>query len=289
VWGRAIEPNTELTKHHVCSNGPQTITGISNASAPQAQEQTARIKALAIDGLTVDEVSIRAASESNGLPLVSLLSTPEVCRVMFTLRPTPRSEIGVELWMPTGEWNSRFLGTGNGGRTGEISPLPFISGTSMGFAVANTDMGTTLDPLEMTGDAERIRDFGGRATHLMTIYCKRIIEEFYRRPLEHSYFVGLSAGGQQALREAQVYPADYDGIVAICPANNRVRLHTPRLYGSGRRSPPTATRLSARSWRQQSPGVAAAVSFLSTEDAAFITGALLPVDGGFLAAGALES
>ena len=43
----------------------------------------------------------------------------------------------------------------------------------------------------------------------------------------HSYFTGCSTGGQQALSEAQRYPADYDGIVAGDPGNNRIHL----IYG----------------------------------------------------------
>ena len=41
---------------------------------------------------------------------------------------------------------------------------------------------------------------------------------------DRSYFEGCSTGGQQALSEAQRYPADYDGIVAGDPGHNRVRL-----------------------------------------------------------------
>ena len=47
---------------------------------------------------------------------------------------------------------------------------------------------------------------------------------------EHSYFTGCSTGGHQALMEAQRFPADYDGIVAGDPGNNRVRLNIGFLW-----------------------------------------------------------
>jgi pimeloyl-ACP methyl ester carboxylesterase len=57
----------------------------------------------------------------------------------------------------------------------------------------------------------------------MTDASKLIIRNAAGRFAERSYFVGCSAGGQQALSEAQRYPEDYDGIVAGDPANNRIR------------------------------------------------------------------
>lgn len=193
-------------------------------------ERIGRLRTLRIEGMTIDSIRIRDASDQNGMPLIALAPTPELCCVQFTLKPTLDSRIGVELWIPTERWNGGFLGTGNGGRAGEINPVALIHGASMGFATANTDMGTTTDSMAMTGSFERIRDFGGRATHLMTVFAKRIVAEFQGREVEHSYFIGMSTGGQQALREAQEYPEDYDGIVALCPANNRVRLHASFVW-----------------------------------------------------------
>jgi feruloyl esterase len=61
----------------------------------------------------------------------------------------------------------------------------------------------------------------------MTTVAKIVVEKDRGRAPVHSYFSGCSTGGQQALSEAQRYPADYDGIVAGDPGNNRVNL----IYG----------------------------------------------------------
>ncbi len=38
----------------------------------------------------------------------------------MVLKPTPDSNINVELWLPTKNWNGKFLAVGNGGWAGAI-------------------------------------------------------------------------------------------------------------------------------------------------------------------------
>jgi feruloyl esterase len=93
-----------------------------------------------------------------------------------------------------------------------------------GYATASTDTGHTGDDMKFgVGHPEKLIDYGHRAIHVMTDASKLIIRNAAGRFAERSYFVGCSAGGQQALSEAQRYPEDYDGIVAGDPANNRIR------------------------------------------------------------------
>ena len=61
----------------------------------------------------------------------------------------------------------------------------------------------------------------------MTTIAKTVVERVKGRAPAQSYFSGCSTGGQQALSEAQRYPADYDGIVSGDPGNNRINL----IYG----------------------------------------------------------
>src|SRR5437868_3597836 len=48
---------------------------------------------------------------------------PAHCRVQITLKPTPDSLINMEMWLPTQNWNGKFMGVGNGGFAGSIQGL----------------------------------------------------------------------------------------------------------------------------------------------------------------------
>ena len=150
---------------------------------------------------------------------------PEHIRIAVTCRPEPRSNIKIEVWLPTETWNGDLLGVGNGGSAGMILPILMTGPLRMGFAVANTDMGTSAGPDSGVGNPVVWEDFGHRATHLMTLAAKALIQVFYGRPQNLAYFTGNSTGGQQALMEAQRYPEDYDGILSLDPAFDRTNLH----------------------------------------------------------------
>ena len=121
-------------------------------------------------------------------------------------------------------WNGKFQGVGNGGYQGSISYAAMAAALKRGYAVASTDTGHAGDdPRFAQGHPERLTDYAWRAIHLTAETGKLIVRNAQGRFAEHSYFVGCSAGGQQAMSEAQRYPNDYEGIVAGAPANNRIR------------------------------------------------------------------
>ena len=156
-----------------------------------------------------------------GQPLGDL---PAFCRVAATLKPSTDSDIRIELWMPAAGWNGRLEGTGNGGFAGRISYGVLAGGLRRGYAVANTNMGTGTpagqDATIFVGRPEVWSDWGYRATHEMTVVSKQLVKAFYEKAPQRSYFAGCSTGGEQALMEAQRFPADYDGILAGAPAYN---------------------------------------------------------------------
>lgn len=151
--------------------------------------------------------------------------------VMLVLNPAKGSNIHVQVWLPEAvPWNGCFLGLGNGGAAGKINPGGLSSMSGQGYAVATTDMGTAPDPDSGIGNPEVWKDFGYRATHLMTVVGKQVTRAYFGRDPEYSYFSGGSTGGQQALQEAQRYPEDYDGIAAAVAAHCRTPLHAYFLW-----------------------------------------------------------
>ncbi|MEI7728912.1 MAG: tannase/feruloyl esterase family alpha/beta hydrolase [Verrucomicrobiota bacterium] len=161
----------------------------------------------------------------------SLSNLPPRTMVKIVLNPARKSNIHVEIWLPNAEtWNGRLVGLGNGGAAGSINPASLAGMCHAGYAVATTDMGTAPNADSGIENPEVWKDFGFRATHLMTVCAKQVVRAYYGRDPEYSYFNGGSTGGQQALQEAQRYPEDYDGIVANIPAHCRTPLHAYFLW-----------------------------------------------------------
>src|SRR5687768_11926738 len=146
---------------------------------------------------------------------------PEVCRVAATLRPSADSEIKMEVWMPTSNWNGRYQAVGNGAFNGNINGNAMTQAVIRGYATSSTDGGHTGNTASFAvGHPEKVIDFGWRAMHETAVASKAIIAAFYGGTPKYSYFNGCSAGGRQALKAAQRFPADFNGIIAGAPGND---------------------------------------------------------------------
>src|SRR5215471_12823806 len=93
---------------------------------------------------------------------------PEHCKVTMVLKPTSDSNINVELWLPTKNWNGKFLAVGNGGWAGAIQGWGDMQeALRRGYATAGTDTGHSAadGPVGMfaLGHPEKIVDFAFRA------------------------------------------------------------------------------------------------------------------------------
>lgn len=160
-------------------------------------------------------------------------SLPPFCRISAEAKPSPDSNIKIEVWLPNNNWNGKFQGLGNGGFAGQIDYYELGAAMKRGYAVAATDTGHTGSPIDATwalGHPEKVADFGHRGIHEMTRVAKAAIHAFYDGNPKHSYFAGCSDGGREALMEAQRYPDDYDGILAGAPANYWTRLLSTAVW-----------------------------------------------------------
>ena len=145
---------------------------------------------------------------------------PEFCRVMATLKPTSDSDIKVEIWLPAAVWNGKFQAVGNGGWAGVISYSAMADAIRVGYASASTDTGHVGGRGTFALDhPEKLIDFSWRSEHDMTVKAKAVIQAFYGKAARLSYWNGCSTGGRQGLKEAQMFPDDYDAIIAGAPAN----------------------------------------------------------------------
>lgn len=183
--------------------------------AETAHASGARVSCAAAATLTIPGIHIAEAREIPVNDSLRALGRRAHCRIAGTVDSVTKF---VALF--PNDWNGRFLMGGGGGFVGRVDNQ-FASTVHAGYATVGTDAGHEGHPLSAAwayGHPERVQRFAHTATHRAAEASKLLIAAFYGREAEHSYFVGCSNGGRQALIEAQRYPADFDGIVAIAPA-----------------------------------------------------------------------
>lgn len=143
---------------------------------------------------------------------------PAFCRVAATLTPSSDSDIKIEVWLPVSGWNGKFQAVGNGAWQGSIGYAAMAEALRRGYATTSTDTGHVGGSASFgLGHPEKVIDFAYRSEHEMTVTAKAIVNRFYGSAPKYSYWVGCSAGGRQAMKEAQMFPADFDGIIAGSP------------------------------------------------------------------------
>ena len=191
---------------------------------------------LASDGLTVNESRIVPAGRVPGSE--KLYQPPELLPEHCLFRGSFGSRVGVggrryelrfELRMPT-DWNGRFLFEGGGDLDGVDWPAygslfgrltpPALA---RGFAVVRTNSGHTSPTGSSTDatfavDQQARIDYGFNALDRVTLEAKKIMGIYYGRAPAHSYFVGCSNGGRQAMEVTERFPLYFDGVVAGDPS-----------------------------------------------------------------------
>ena len=125
-------------------------------------------------------------------------------------------------------WTGQYLQQGGGGLNGTVGEP--VGGQAAGdqpalargMAVASSDTGHQSAGGAFDGgfmqDQQGALDFEYVAIGRLAVLAKQVIETYYGRPPAHSYYVGCSTGGREAMIMSQRYPEYFDGIVAGSPA-----------------------------------------------------------------------
>lgn len=169
---------------------------------------------------------------------------PEHCLFIATLNPRTGAQgqrlgIGIEVRLPL-DWNGRFAFEGGGGLDGILRPsYGSVFGTirppalARRFAVASTDGGhrspSMLDAHFALDQQARI-DYAYNAVDQTTLIAKALLERFYGREPQRSYFLGCSNGGRQAMMVAERMPLAFDGVVAGDPTFRLTRTNMDQAW-----------------------------------------------------------
>jgi hypothetical protein len=180
---------------------------------------------------------------------ISLASTPpanapraaaDVCVVKLLVgpgnpgpagAPSTTAGIGLELWLPaTAQWDGRIRADVPGAFMGSpavTSTTSLASTTLANFAATHgtvtvtTDGGNTnggfgdfLTLPDGTPNSLGWQQISHQAVHAMSVRTKAFAQAFYAKSPDRTYAYGCSSGGRAVYQSAQMYPKDFDGIVA---------------------------------------------------------------------------
>jgi feruloyl esterase len=145
---------------------------------------------------------------------------------------------GIELRLPR-DWNGRLPFQGGGGLDGVLQAATgrvgagFPSALERGFAVVSTDGGhrgrNNVDS-RFGADQQARLDFAYQSVAQATREAKSVLGGFYGRKPDHSYFMGCSTGGREAMLAAQRLPLEFDGVVSGNASWNLTRVVLNQVY-----------------------------------------------------------
>jgi len=200
------------------------------SATPCAALRDFKLTGYAIEIDNARQIAAGPMAGGRGGPPGPRATLPAYCQVDGTIeKRTGRNGkpygIGFSVAMPD-EWNGRFLFQGGGGLNGAVNPpmgaqyagdLPALA---QGFAIVSTDSGHKAGNFDATfmEDQEAGLNFLYQAVGKVTVVGKAIVAEHFGKNADHSYFVGCSTGGREAMIVSQRYPTYFDGIVAGAPA-----------------------------------------------------------------------
>ena len=243
---RPLPPNARPRR---CA--PNTVRNKAACDSLEGLAIPAASIGLPTSGATIAAAELIAASPQTVAGERAVLAMPEYCRVTGRIAPVDPAAppINFHVNLPT-SWNRKLAQMGGSGNNGVI-PVALTTGMqwgpesippnapyalSRGFVVYGSDSGHQSRRARRRGAAggaaaadwttndEAFTNFAYaqmKKTHDVAV---ALVARFYGEPIRHSYYLGSSQGGREALIVAQRFPQDYDGVFAQVPANTYVHL-----------------------------------------------------------------
>ncbi len=211
---------------------PFCASVLATASLPASAVTCEALARLTLPATSISKAERMAAGSFAPPAGATIPDLPALCRVTGSIKPSSDSDIGFEVWLPSESWNGKFEGFGNVGFGGSIPFAQMAVAIRAGYATAASDTGHRAGQADAGWGKhpEKVVDFGYRAVHETADKAKALVSAFYATGPRRAYFNSCSAGGRQALMEAQRYPADYDGIIAGDPANYYTHLFSGVIW-----------------------------------------------------------
>lgn len=198
------------------------ILGATMCSASARADSPAATSCETLGGIDFSTIQ-DAPTEVNEAKVIDAAGEmPAYCHVKGYIAP----QIGFELKLPASSWNGKFMELTCGGFCGTTDASYQIGwcgdAVRRGYACIVQDGGHHSAGGSLMwayNNLQGMLDYGIRAAYAAAAAGKAITQTYYGKPPTYSYLMGCSGGGRQALMEAQRFPWDFDGIIAMEPSN----------------------------------------------------------------------
>ncbi len=170
-----------------------------------------------------------------------LLPTPARCLVLGKIMPVDPAAppINFAINLPLAAWNGRALQSGGGGLGGQVitapgnkasgrfdpNPINVPYPITRGYVTFGSDGGHPRGDFRFTRNEEAMRNWAHEEIKKTRDTALAVIQSAYGKKPSQVFFSGESAGGREALRAAQMYPEDYDGVIATSPVISWYAVH----------------------------------------------------------------
>jgi Tannase and feruloyl esterase len=217
-------------------NNPDPASGCA-ALAPLASSLSATGMQVAITSATLKATATPDAN-GNYQPYCAVVGTINGGRQGTQLAGQTTAQttyaIGFQVNLPS-TWNGKLFFSGGGGTDGSIPPTTgaitnaeTVNPLLLGYATASDDSGHNASNNDNNNaggaafglDQQARTDFGYNAIGRTKTLANGLISSYYAKAQTHSYFVGCSEGGREAMMVTQRLGDQFDGVVAGDPGSD---------------------------------------------------------------------